>query len=166
MIRVKGSCPISPLWPPHLINWLYTYGDHRPEDPTTQEVPYKNNLPQPSWAVVPEGECDSWGNFNLPLFQWPDPNPAGRYYNYITEASCYCCSLHCLKTHNWIEEFMIFLLFFGLTLPTPFIVFIQAICPARAPSSILFPDLCLQLSKWRTAGLKVLLLNWQGCFPF
>lgn len=35
---------------------------------------------------------------------------------------------------------MISLPFFGLTLPTPFIVFIQAICPARAPSSVQFPE--------------------------
>lgn len=39
---------------------------------------------------------------------WPDPDPAGRFYNHITEASCYCCSLHYPRTHNWIEEFVVF----------------------------------------------------------
>lgn len=45
----------------------------------------------------------------------PDPNYAGHCYNHITEASCYCCSLRCPKTHNWIEEFMVFCLSLGLT---------------------------------------------------
>lgn len=73
---------------------------------------------------------------------WPDPNPAGRFYNHITEASCYCCSLHCPKTHNWIEEFMVFPLFFTAppTTPAPTIVFKRAICPARATSSVAPPQ--------------------------
>lgn len=155
----------------HPPNGLYTHGDSRPEDPRTQEAPYKNNLRQPGYAVVPGGECNSQGtrqSRSLSLTHihtrstWPDPNPAGRFYNRITEASCYCCSLHCPKTHNWIEEFMVFPLFFGLTVsPRPSIVFKEAICPARAPSSVVLPQYAFMVTSSNVGDclLEVLFLN-------
>lgn len=96
---------------------------------------------------------------------WPDPNPAGRFCNRITEASC--CSLHGPKTHNWIEEFTLFPIFlFGLAVVVflPSIVYKQAICPARAPQSVTTTTsyVRLQAVKSVAAGLKVLFLNWQG----
>lgn len=86
--------------------------------PRTQEAPYKNKLQQPVKLRSLGVNVKARAPVYLHLFYrhtytrtrstWPDLNPAGRFYNRITEASCYFCSLHCPKTHNWIEEFMVF----------------------------------------------------------
>lgn len=109
-------------------------------------------------------------SLSLTRSTWPDPNPAGRFYNHITDASCccYCCSLRCLKAHNWIEEFMVSLFFFwggGVNnFPPPTHCLQGGNLPSKSFLIRRSPTACLCGCKQRSGGLLdgVLFLNCQG----
>lgn len=177
VIRVKGSCPISPLWPPTLqmgFTHMETADQRTPEH---KRLLIKTTCGSPVMLWCLGMNAIAKAPVNLALLHWhtwstwPDPNPAGRFYNRITETSCYCCSLHCPKTHNWIEEFMVFPLFFffGLTVSPPAPPLSSKRQSAQQelphPSFSHSMPLWLQAVMWGTAGLYVLFLNWQGS-PF
>lgn len=158
VIWVSASCPISPLWPPTLQLGFARIGTADRRTPEHKRLLIKTTCSNPLKLRRLRGNAMAEAPVNLALFHWhtytrstwPDPNPAGRFYNRITDASCYrrCCSLRCLRTHNWIEEFMVSLFFFFfswgggvLTISLhPSIVFKGAICPARVSSSVALPQ--------------------------
>lgn len=77
---------------------------------------------------------------------WPDPNPAGRSCNHITEASCYFCSLLCQKPTIGLRNscFSFFLSVFH-SYYRPFMCANSQSAPSRVPLPCLFCSMPLRV---------------------